>query len=96
MVLVTGGSLFVGIRLEGRLLFAFQSAERGSYVSDGEAGRFLTTFERDGRLYVGKVVDAGLATDRVDDIARNVLSIVKRFSAGERLPAALNIFAVGE
>ena len=39
-----------------------------------------------GSSYVGKVIEDGLTTDRVDDVRRNVLSIVRRLCPDTRLP----------
>jgi hypothetical protein len=43
--------------------------------------------------YVGKIVEDGLTTDRVDDVQRNVLSIMQRLCPDARLPAKLEILA---
>ena len=90
------GKLFVGFKPEGKLRLAYGAAQPGEYVMQGGAGKFLTALEVDGVIYLGKVVDGGLETDRVEDVAKNVLSILKRFAGGERLPSALAIFAVTE
>jgi len=88
--------LFIGFMPEGKLRLAFESANLDQYVSEGGGGKFLTQLELDGKKYLGKVVDGGLATDRVDDVARNVMSILRRLFASERLPATLSIFALVE
>ncbi len=42
-------------------------------------------------LYVGKVIHERLTTERVDDVRRNVLSILRRLVPEIRLPSDLQI-----
>jgi hypothetical protein len=42
--------------------------------------------------YVGKVISEPLTTERVDDIRRNVLSILQRLCPETRFPTILDIF----
>ncbi len=44
-------------------------------------------------LYVGKVIHERLTTERVDDVRRNVLSILGRLLPETRVPSNLEIFA---
>ena len=44
--------------------------------------------------YVGKLVTERMTTDRVDDVRRNVLSILQRVCPDTRFPAQLEILAV--
>jgi hypothetical protein len=41
--------------------------------------------------FVGKVIDERLTTERVDDIRRNVLSILQRLCPETRFPAVMDI-----
>lgn len=89
--------LFIGLKAEGKLRAAFLSAEqRGGYFDQDGTGPFLTNLEVDGHTYLGKIVDGGLSTASVDDVTRNVLSILRRLMRGERLPSNLAIFAIGD
>lgn len=86
--------IFVGFKLDGslrRLLQGLSGPDR-KYVSTDDH-TFLTLC-RDGEdLYVGKVIEDGLGADRVDDVRRNVLSIMQRLCPDVRLPAKLEIIA---
>lgn len=89
--------LFVGYKIDGSLrrrLADLTGADR-RYVSTDNS-----TFLRVCRLgedeYVGKVIEEPIQTDRVDDIRRNVLSILQRISPETRFPAQLTIFACEE
>ena len=44
-------------------------------------------------IYVGKLVHESLTTDRVEDIRRNVLSIMHKIGSEIRLPTHLKILA---
>ena len=46
-----------------------------------------------GDEYIGKVIHERIATDRVDDVRRNVLSNLQRLFPDVRFPAQLDIFA---
>jgi len=89
---VTGGPLFVGFKLEGALKRELQSLEGPDrkYVSRSDS-TFLTLCRNGEDLYVGKVVEDGLTNDRVEDVCRNVLSILRRLSPETRLPDRLEI-----
>lgn len=93
MELSADHALFVGFRLEGSLrhqLDAVQGPDR-KYVSR-EDTTFLTIVRHGDELYVGKVVEDRLTTDRVDDVRRNVLSIVARLCPETRIPTVLEVW----
>ena len=77
MKLEKSAKLFIGFAPEGRIRMAYGAVKSERYVSEGEGGAFLTSLDVEGKLYLGKVVDGGLSTDRVDDVTRNVLSILR-------------------
>jgi hypothetical protein len=85
-------SLFVGFKLDGSLRRQLESLEGPDrkYVS-GEDSTFLTLCRRGEDRWVGKVIEDGLSTGRVDDVRRNVLSILRRLCPDTRLPDQLEI-----
>jgi len=62
------------------------------YVSS-ENSSFLRLCSIGEDLYVGKLTQEALATDRVDDIRRNILSILRKLGPAVPLPTTLRIFA---
>ena len=93
MELSDRNEIFVGFKLDGSLKYQLQSISGPDtqYVSsDGSA--FLRICRRGDKFYVGKILRAPLATDRVDDVRRNVLSIVGRLCPDTRLPNKLEIW----
>jgi hypothetical protein len=86
--------LFVGTKMDGpirRRLESITGTEK-KYVSREETS-FLTICRLGEDEYVGKVIEDKLTTERVDDIRRNVLSILQRLCPETRFPATLDIFA---
>ncbi len=85
--------LFVGLKLDGQLrrqLDALAGPDR-RYVSRDDS-TFLRICTLGGDEYVGKVIPDGLSTDRVNDVRRNVLSILQRVCPDTRFPEHLQIF----
>ena len=88
--------LFVGFKADKMLVqrLGVLSITDEQYVSTGDAA-FLRICRVGEETYVGKLCDQ-LTTDRVDDVRRNVLSIIRKLGTGMRLPAHLSILACDE
>lgn len=86
--------IFIGFKMDRRLRERLESPEDllNKYVSreDSELLRICTVGED---LYVGKLVDDRLTTDRVEDIQRHIVSIIRKIGHDARLPANLRILA---
>ena len=93
MKLSDGQAIFVGFKLEGSLKHQLGSLSGpdAQYVSRDES-TFLRICTKDDHPYVGKVIREPLATDRVEDVRRNVISIVGRLCPDVRLPTVLQIW----
>ena len=72
-----------------RRLESLTGSER-KYVST-EDSTFLRICKLGEDEYVGKVITERLSTDRVDDVRRNVLSILQRLCPDVRFPQHLDI-----
>lgn len=86
--------LFVGFKVDGGLrhqIDALEGPDR-KYVS-AEDSTNLRVVKLDGDTWVGKLLHDPLTTDRVDDVRRNVLSILQRLFPEMRFPAQLTLFA---
>jgi hypothetical protein len=59
---------------------------------DGSSDEFLRVMEigddKDKERWIGKVIKAGPAVTEVDDIQRNILSILRRVAPNARIPAS--------
>ncbi len=85
--------IFVGFKLATSLRRQVEAltGSDSKYVSDRDSPDFLSLCRMADKLYVGKLVRERLTTDRVDDVRRNVLSIMRRLFPEERLPEKLEI-----
>ena len=87
--------IFVGFKLDGSLrrqLEGLSGSER-RYVSPDDT-TFLMMCKKGSDAYVGKLIEDGLTTDRVEDVKRNVLSIMRRLCPDVRLPNVLEILPI--
>jgi len=84
--------VFVGMKMDSQLRRRIESitGTEKKYFSE-ESTAFLTICRLGEDSYIGKVIEERLTTDRVDDIRRNVLSILQRLSPDTRLPAVLDV-----
>lgn len=88
-------AVFIGLKLDSQMkrqLDGVEGVER-RYVSSEETD-FLTLCRLGDDEYVGKVVEDRLTTRRVEDVRRNVLSILRRLLPDTRFPDDLEIVGV--
>ena len=86
--------IFVGFKLDEALEQQLESL-RGpnkKYVSVDDS-TFLRICRSGDCRYVGKLIHERLTTDRIDDICRNVFSIMYRLCPEMTLPSKLEILA---
>jgi hypothetical protein len=86
--------IFVGFKLDSSLRRQIESLSGpdSKYVSS-ENSTFLRLCSKGETLYVGKVIEKGFRTDHVDDVRRNILSIMQRLCPDVRLPDKMDIWA---
>ncbi len=86
--------IFIGFKLSSilrRELEALTGPDR-KYVSTDDS-TFLRICQVGDKRYVGKLIHERLTTDRVDDVRRNIFSILNRICPETRLPQQLEILA---
>ena len=89
--------LFIGVRIDNKLRDAFEHCPpRDRAFFDGTDDRYLRRLRAVEDSYVGKIVDAALVAGQVDDIKRNVLSILTRLTQSRRSEDDVKIFAVDD
>ena len=86
--------IFIGFKADNNLRQHLESlnASDKKYFSHDDS-TFLRICRVGEDIYVGKLVHESLTTDRVEDIRRNILSIVRKIASEVRLPANLKILA---
>jgi len=85
--------IFIGFKASRalrHLLESLGSSDKKYVSSEDSTSLRLCSIGED--LYVGRLVHEGLATDQVDDIRRNILSILRKLGPAVPLPTALKIF----
>ncbi len=87
--------IFIGFKAASELRQMIESlaGPDKKYVSSEESTLYLRTCRIGQDLYVGKLIHDPLTTDRVEDIRRNILSILHKIGPGVRLPTSLRILA---
>ena len=93
-------SLFFGTKVDSKLREGLALSKPGDKkYFDGSSEDFLRVIElgedKDKERWIGKVIKAGPAVTEVDDIQRNILSILRRIAPNARVPAsAVKIFVL--
>ena len=97
MNLDKSGQLFFGCKIDSKLRDALSQA-KPSERRYFEGTEFLTICAfGDDEQWIGKILEGGLSVTEVDDIQRNVVSILRRIASDIRIPASsVKIFVVGQ
>lgn len=93
-------ALFFGTKIDSKLREGLALSKPGDKkYFDGSSEEFLRVMEigddKDKERWIGKVIKPGPAVTEVDDIQRNVISILRRIAPNARVPAsAVKIFVL--
>lgn len=93
-------SLFFATKIDSKLREGLALSKPGDKkYFDGSSEEFLRVLEigdeKDKERWIGKVIKPGPAVTEVDDIQRNVLSILRRVAPNARIPqSAVKIFVL--
>ena len=92
--LVLDQPMFVGFKADTSLRRYLESLSgpNRQYISDDDSA-FLRLCRTGEDVYVGKIIEGALATDQVEDIRRNVMSIMQKLRPGVVCPGNLQILA---
>ena len=87
--------LFVGVRIDNKLRDALDHCpNRDRLYFDGSDPRYLLVLRAVEDSFVGKVLDTPITAVSMDDIKRNVLSILTRISGGRRSEDDVKVYVV--
>jgi hypothetical protein len=89
-------SLFFGTKIDSKLREALSQAKPGDKkYFDGSSEEFLRILEVQDEKWIGKVIKPGPVVTEVDDIARNIVSIMRRVAPAGRVAASgIRIFVL--
>ena len=86
--------IFIGFKADNKLRYHLETLnEVDKKYCSGEDSTFLRVCRLGEDIYVGKLIHESLTTDRVEDIRRNVLSILHKIASEVPLPTHLKILA---
>jgi hypothetical protein len=86
--------LFIGVIIDANMraaLAAKQGPQRAFFEGGSDVN--LTILHSEEKSYIGRVIEGTLSTSDVDDLKRNVLSILLRQLPDQKLPRECTIFA---
>src|ERR1700712_5751122 len=89
-------SLFFATKIDSKLREGLALSKAGDKkYFDGSSEEFLRVLEIEEEKWIGKVIKPGPSVTEIDDIQRNVLSILRRIAPNARIPAsAVKIFVL--
>jgi len=89
MKLDKGCALFFGTKIDSKLREGLALSKPGDKkYFDGSSEDFLRVVEVEEERWIGKVIKGGPAVTEVDDIQRNIVSILRRIAPNARVPAS--------
>src|SRR5579871_1045086 len=89
--------LFVGIRVDNKMRDQLEHcAPRDKLYFDGSDARYLQVLRSAEDSFIGKLVDPGTPAASMDDLKRNILSILVRIAPGRHRDDSVKVFAVDE
>jgi hypothetical protein len=89
-------SLFFGTKIDSKMREALSQAKPSDKkYFDGSSDDFLRIVELPDEKWIGKVIKPGPVVTEVDDIQRNIVSILRRIAPGGRVSAtSIKIFVL--
>ena len=89
--------LFVGIRIDNKMRDQLKNcAPRDKQYIDGSDPNYLVQIRAVEDSFIGKTADPGMPAVNMDDLKRNILSILNRVAPGRHREDAIKVFALDE
>ena len=89
--------LFVGLRVDSKMRDQLEKCpQRDRVYFDAEDVRYLTVMRGGDDSFIGKMVDGATPVSALEDLRRNVLSILNRICPGRRDEEDVKVYSVGE
>ncbi len=93
----TERKLFVCLRIDNKMRDQLaQAPARDKVYFDGSDPRYLITIRTVEDNFIGKVIDGGTPAASMDDLKRNLLSILTRVAPGRHREDAVKVFALDD
>jgi hypothetical protein len=89
--------LFIGLRVDNKLRDQLNNCPpRDKAYFDGSNPDYLTVVRSPTDVYIGKVLDPGATAVGMDDLKRNLLSILLRIAPGRHREDSVKVFALDD
>ena len=93
----TQRKLFAGVRIDSRMREQLEKCPpRDRVFFEADDGKYLTVLRGIEETYIGKVLPAATELRTVDDIRRNIWSILQRICPGRRDEGEVKLFTIAE
>jgi hypothetical protein len=94
---LSGRKLFLGVKVDAAMKRQLDDGKApGRPIFKAGDPAHLELLEHDGEFYLGRVLEAGFAIDQLEDLKRNIRSIVTLTFPDHKLSGSLRLFAVDE
>lgn len=91
----TGRKLFAGVRVDGKMREQLEKCpQRDRVYFESEDGRYLQVLRSGKDSFIGKVLEPATEARVVDDIRRNVWSLLQRVCPGRRDEGEIRLYAL--
>lgn len=89
--------LFAGVRIDGRMREQLDKCPaRDRVYFESPDNRHLTVLRGNEETYIGKIIDSGAPLSTMDDVRRNVWSILQRVCPGRRDEAEVKLYVLSD
>jgi hypothetical protein len=89
--------LFIGIRIDNKMRDQLHNCPaRDKHYIDGSDPSYLLQVRAIEDSFIGKPIDPGTPAITMDDLKRNILSILNRVAPGRHREDAIKVFALDE
>jgi hypothetical protein len=91
MRVAQGVKLFIGLKVDQKLREQLEKCNEMDkrYFNSGDPQYLMFAEGAEGAQYIGRALEETVSTDEIDDIARNVVSILKRVAPSVRTERTL-------
>lgn len=89
--------LFAGVRIDGRMREQLDKCpQRDRVFFESPEGKYLTVLRGGDDTYLGKVIDPAAPLNGIEDVRRNVWSIIQRICPGRRDESEVKLYALDD
>lgn len=87
--------LFAGVRIDGKMREQLEKCpQRDRVFFESTDGRYLTVLRGGDETYIGKILEPAAPLNSIEDVRRNVWSILQRICPGRRDENEVKLFAL--